>query len=168
MLCQNCGKHEATTHIKKIVNGEAMQVDLCGACASKMGYSGLFPGFGLSLSDFLGSFLEEPAAVRRVTPVRCEKCGSTFEDIANSGLAGCADCYDMFRDRLAPSISRIHGKARHVGKAAQGASERRKATNRLDDLREALNRAVAAQEYEQAAKIRDEIKSLEKGADAHE
>ena len=57
MICQYCGKREATTHIKKIVNGRAEQVDLCPACASRLGYGSIFPGLGLS--DFLGSFLGE-------------------------------------------------------------------------------------------------------------
>ena len=56
MLCQNCGKHEATTHIKSVVNGEYTQLHLCSTCAGKLGYGDVFSGFGFDLGDFFGNF----------------------------------------------------------------------------------------------------------------
>lgn len=169
MLCQYCGKREATTHIKKIVNGEAAQVDLCPACAARLGYGGMFPGMGLGLSDFLGGFLgERGREEKRGQAQRCPQCGCSFEDIAESGMAGCAQCYQTFRSRLMPSIARIHGKARHVGKAGQSAGAQVKARSRLDTLREELNQAVSEQNFERAAQLRDEIKSLEREANGNE
>lgn len=82
MLCQNCGKYEATTHIKRIVNGEATEAHLCSDCARALGYDSVFPDFGFNFSDMLGSFFNE-ATVGALSNgiVRCEKCGSTFNDI---------------------------------------------------------------------------------------
>ena len=57
MLCQNCGKNEATTHIKQIINGDMAESHLCSDCASHLGYSDVFSGFGLNLSEFFGGFL---------------------------------------------------------------------------------------------------------------
>ena len=57
MLCQNCGKNEATTHIKQIVNGDMAESHLCAECAKNLGYSDMLSGFGLDLSEFLGGFL---------------------------------------------------------------------------------------------------------------
>ena len=42
MLCQNCGKNPATTHIKTIVNGKLTEYDLCSECAREMGYNNFF------------------------------------------------------------------------------------------------------------------------------
>lgn len=162
MLCQYCGKHEATTHIKKIINGKAAQINLCPSCAARLGYGSVLPGIGLNLSDFLGGFLGERGRdENRGQVLRCPKCGCSFEDIAESGMVGCAQCYQTFRNRLMPSVSRIHGKARHVGKAGQRAGVQAKAISRLDALREELNQVVADQNFERAAQLRDEIKSLE-------
>ena len=73
MLCQNCGKYEATTHIKRIVNGEATEAHLCSDCARALGYDSVFPDFGFYFSDMLGSFFNEATVGALSTGiVRCE------------------------------------------------------------------------------------------------
>lgn len=161
MLCQNCGKNEATTHIKRIVNGEAAEAHLCADCAKSLGYNDVFSDFGFNFSDMLGSFFNEPtvgALSNRV--LRCEKCGSTFNDIVRSGKIGCADCYSTFYDKLLPSLSRIHGKTHHVGKVPNANADVKK-ENKIERLKSELQQAVEKQDYETAAKLRDEIKELE-------
>ena len=137
MLCQNCGKYEATTHIKRIVNGEATEAHLCSDCARALGYDSVFPDFGFNFSDMLGSFFNE-ATVGALSNgiVRCEKCGSTFNDIVRSG--------------------RTH----HEGKKANTSPEIKK-LSKTEELKENLKQAVEAQNYEEAARLRDEIKKLE-------
>lgn len=160
MLCQNCGKQEATTHIKRIVNGAATELHLCGDCARSLGYQSAFSDFGFGFSDMLSS-LFEPAGIGALSNsvLRCEKCGCSFNDIVKSGKLGCADCYETFYDKLLPSIERIHGRTRHVGKMANGSPIQKKNT-KLEELKEKLQAAVDVQDYETAAKLRDEIKSL--------
>lgn len=163
MLCQNCGKHEATTHIKRIVNGESTEAHLCADCAKSLGYSGAFSDFGFSFSDMLSS-LFEPAAIGALSNsvLRCEKCGSSFNDIVKSGKVGCSNCYETFYDKLMPSIERIHGRTRHEGKIANGSPAQKK-NAKVEALKEQLQAAVNMQDYETAAKLRDEIKELEQG-----
>ena len=50
MLCQNCGKNEATTHVKRVVNGDTTEMHLCQNCAEHLGYGDLFSGFGFAVS----------------------------------------------------------------------------------------------------------------------
>ncbi len=106
MLCQNCGNAEATTHIKRIVNGEATEIHLCHNCAHHLGYANVFSGFGFNFGAFLPSEEEH-----------CEKCGTTFDEILRNGTMGCEECYKTFYEKLKPSLDRIHGKATHVGKS---------------------------------------------------
>ena len=54
MICQNCGKREANTHIKQIINGDMAESHLCSDCARHLGYSDMFSGFDLDLADFFG------------------------------------------------------------------------------------------------------------------
>ena len=161
MLCQNCGKYEATTHIKRIVNGEATEAHLCSDCARALGYDSVFPDFGFNFSDMLGSFFNE-ATVGALSNgiVRCEKCGSTFNDIVRSGRMGCGDCYSTFYDKLLPSFERIHGRTHHEGKKANTSPEIKK-LSKTEELKENLKQAVEAQNYEEAARLGDEIKKLE-------
>lgn len=162
MLCQNCGKYEATTHVKRIVNGETAEAHLCSDCAAVLGYTDVFGGFTNTFSDLLGSFFGEPAvSALSSRTVRCEKCGNTFNDIVNSGKLGCADCYRTFYDKLLPSIQRIHGKTRHEGKTPKAVKvEADSPQNKIIRLEKELKDAVERQDFEKAAQLRDEIKAV--------
>ncbi len=165
MLCQNCGKYEATTHVKRIVNGESAEAHLCSDCAKALGYNDVFGGFGNTFGEMLGSFFGEPqvSAISSRT-IRCEKCGNTFNDIVNSGKIGCADCYVTFYDKLLPSLQRIHGKTRHEGKNPTIIkAEVTNSTNLLEELEEQLRIAIDEQNFEKAAQLRDKINELKEG-----
>ena len=162
MLCQNCKINKATTHIKRIVNGESAACHLCRECAFSLGFSDSFTDFGINLSELFGGFLGDlPVSAISSRAVRCEKCGSTFDDIAKSGKMGCADCYSLFYDKLLPSLQRLHGKTNHEGKVPGSAAGYIKKERELGALRQELNSAVSAQNFERAAELRDKIKDLE-------
>ncbi len=167
MLCQNCEKNEATTHIKRVVNGDTTQTHLCSECAKAMGYGDMFSGFGLSLDDFFGGFLGDTVQKQSLsTRIQCEKCGNTFSDIVNSGKLGCSHCYCVFYDKLLPSIQRIHGRIQHNGKQASkikatAQSIEKPQINPIEELKQQLADAIEKQEFEQAAVLRDRIKNLE-------
>lgn len=171
MICQACGKHPATTHIKTIVNGELSELSLCSECAQKMGYDNIFGNWGLNFGSLLGSFFSDHAEEIPDT-IRCKGCGSSFEDIAQSGKVGCAECYHTFYDRLIPSIQRIHGNTKHCGKnpnltvQSDCTAIAKKSQDELEDLRNQLKEAVEVQNFEQAAVLRDKIKELEGGEQA--
>lgn len=168
MLCQNCGKNEATTHVKKIVNGDTTEMHLCPECAQHLGYGDIFSGFGLNLDDFFGGFLGDTMQ-KLASPAeqKCPKCGNTFTDIVNSGRIGCSDCYRTFYDKLLPSIQRIHGRIKHNGKQITSPksepvkSKEDTLAEQISNLKSQLESAVANQEFEQAAILRDKIKELE-------
>lgn len=162
MLCQNCGKYEATTHVKRIINGETAEAHLCSDCAAALGYTDVFGGFSDTFGELLGSFFGEPTvSALSSRTVRCEKCGNTFNDIVNSGKIGCADCYATFYDKLLPSLQRIHGKTRHEGKTPKTVvSDGRAQVNIIEQLSEELKEAVERQDFEKAAELRDKIKAL--------
>lgn len=167
MLCQNCGKYEATTHIKQIINGDMTESHLCSACAENLGCDDMFKGFGFNLSEFFGGFFGDmlPSLAQENLP-RCKRCGSSFEDIVREGKLGCAECYRTFYDKLQPSLQRIHGRVRHSGKTSATATAQpavQTKQDKIEKLRADLNEAVSRQNYELAAKLRDEIKELEGG-----
>lgn len=162
MLCQNCEKYEATTHIKRVINGDTAEMHLCAECAAHLGYGDFFSGFGINLGEIFGGLLENsiPAAGEIVIK-RCQKCGSSFEDIARDGKVGCADCYDTFYDNLLPTLQRIHGRISHNGKVSEAAGVETKKISRLEQLKEELKASIQEQNFELSAKLRDEIKELE-------
>lgn len=176
MLCQNCGKRDATTHIKRIVNGETAESHLCTDCASQLGYDDMFSGFNFNLGEFFGGFLGDGFGNGALTTVkRCGKCGNSFNDIVKEGKLGCADCYRTFYDKLQPMLQRLHGRVMYNGKTAASSGVASKTDNavaekkaRISALRTLISEAVEKEDYEQAAKLRDQIKELEKEASGNE
>lgn len=163
MLCQNCGNHEADFHYSSNVNGEAREIHLCSDCASKMDS---FPAKDES-GDYLGSMISELLGTQKRTPQpgSCPFCGTDAQSIRNSGKVGCAHCYDNFSAILTPYIRQIHGNGTHRGKLPNNAGESAKLAKQLDVLEHELRAAVAAEEYEKAAGIRDRLKSLKGGTE---
>lgn len=163
MICQSCGKAQATTHFKRIINGEVTEGHLCSDCAKALGVNDMFSGFDFSFSDLLSDFFADtPVAALSANSVRCENCGSSFNDIVQSGRIGCADCYETFFDKLMPSIQRLHGNTKHEGKVPLNeVTNEDKETDKIAELREQMNKAIENEDFEQAAELRDEIKALE-------
>ena len=172
MLCQHCKQNEATTHIRRVINGAAQEFHLCAVCAKEAGLPPAVPEFGFQLSDlfsgFLGSSLREQA---RPAPLRCELCGSSLEEITRSGRVGCAQCYETFAEQLQPTLQRIHGALRHTGKVPETdpvLAQRRQKEQDVARLRGEIAAAVQAEDYEQAARLRDEIRKLEEGGESND
>lgn len=170
MLCQNCKKNEATTHIKRVVNGEATENHLCHSCAQTLGFDDFFDDFSLNMPSIFSSFFGDSMfALGESKLDRCEKCGCCFDDIIKSGKVGCADCYSKFYQKLLPSIQRIHGKAKHAGKIplrhetvnTESQAVKEKTTEeKIEELDSQMQKAISEQNFEQAAVLRDEIKKL--------
>lgn len=160
MLCEKCGKNNATTHIRSVVNGVVTERNLCGYCAAKEGYTSLANN---SLAEMLASmFGDVVASGAPVATRRCPCCGASFSDIAESGKAGCSECYKTFYDELLPYLKRVHGSTKHAGKIPNRAPLMAKPkTETVDDLRMQLNQLVSEEKFEEAAVIRDKIKKLE-------
>ncbi len=173
MKCQKCGADNANTHVKTIINGEFKEYDLCSECARKMGYTNVFADMDNDFSNLLGSFFTNVLPAR-TQATRCEFCGSTYAEIAKTGQVGCAHCYELFADRLYPSIRRIHGNTTHCGKNSGSATSSAKESveaakkpaemtkeEKINDLKKRLDAAVKEQNFELAAELRDQIKELE-------
>lgn len=178
MRCQHCNKNEATTFLRKTVNGVTEEMHLCSECAKELGVMDEFrmPSMEEMFGDtFLGNFLGAgAAAMNALTGVdRCTSCGSSFNDIVQSGRIGCADCYEKFEDRLDPSIRKIHGKTKHVGKFVSYSEvdgqdstdkeQEKPQKTELESLKEQMKKAIDEQRFEDAAVIRDKIKAIEEG-----
>ncbi len=160
MICEQCGKNLATTHIRTVVGGVMKEQHLCDFCAEKAGVAKLHSS---SLADMLISMFADisPAKLEENTR-RCPVCGSTFSDIAKTGKAGCSECYKTFYNELLPYLKRVHGSIMHTGKVPNSAPLATvPEAETTESLRIELNRLVAEEKYEEAAVIRDKIKKLE-------
>ena len=163
MLCDACGKKEATVHLTEIVNEKITKLHLCESCAKDKGAE-MEEHFGLS--DLLAGLadLGAHAEPELMTVIKCPACGFTYQDFKKAGRFGCSECYEAFRKQLDPLLKRIHGSNRHIGKVPLSAGKTVKGTNALQNLKALkaeLEKAIQSEEFEQAVKLRDRIRELE-------
>ncbi len=162
MLCQNCGKYEATVHLRRIINGETAQTHLCSRCAAAMGYSRGFSPLGLGFVGLLdGLFGDMPLNIASSRAVRCEKCGCSFDDIVKNGRVGCPECYKLFYDKISSVVKKAHGSAVYAGDIKKTAAAGQNAEDRLSMLKQELKKAVEDENFEYAVKLRDAIRAME-------
>jgi len=162
MLCDNCGKREATVKYEENINGEKKKVNLCVECGNKLGI------FNMSFMDniFMPFFDEQASYTEenlKIKEIKCPKCNYTFSDYANSGLLGCDECYTTFITKLEPILYKLHGKSQHV--KLKNNSNIEKPKNKLEELQIELENSIEKEEYEKAAIIRDEIKKIKERGD---
>ena len=158
MMCEKCGKNPATTHLKTVLNGVVHENHLCSYCAANEGYGNIGK---LSLTNMLASMFGESISRGKPISKRCECCGASFSDIAQSGRVGCSECYTTFRSELMPSLNRLHGKAVHIGNTPSVEKIEETLEEKIKNLKNSLAEAIKAEEFEEAAKLRDEIRRLE-------
>lgn len=157
MLCTLCKEKEATVHYTQIIGDKMQKVDLCEPCSKAKGVSDTT---GFSLADLmlgLGASQEIEDASGGVE-LKCTRCGYSQEDFKKSGRLGCSDCYKVFADGLEGLLKTMHKGTRHVGKVPEALRQNRDLSDRLKNLQRRLAKAVEDENFEQAAKLRDEIK----------
>ena len=192
MLCDNCKRREANVRYSENINGRKKEMNLCEECSRKLGIGNMKFNMPIDFSSFLGDFMEDFATpefmpmFNEIKALKCDNCGYTFDDIANTGRFGCSNCYDIFGERIDPILKRIQGNNRHIGRLGKTIDnkidekmkqkEKDNKTNindnkekikdkkgtKLERLQEDLKQAIKEERYEDAAKIRDEIKKMEK------
>ncbi|MBI3880254.1 MAG: UvrB/UvrC motif-containing protein [Verrucomicrobia bacterium] len=164
MLCNLCKENEATVHLTQIVGDKMQKVDLCEACSKEKGVS---DPTGFSLADLLlglGASQEIEKAAADGVELKCPACGFTQSDFKKSGRFGCPECYQTFSDGLEALLKTMHKGTKHAGKVPAALRVVREAKDKLKTLQKKLDKAIAEEDYEAAAQLRDELKhAKEKG-----
>lgn len=173
MICGECGKNAASVHFIATVNGVRREYNICMECAKKMGLGSYMP---LSLGDF---FVHTQTHIP--AQLNCTVCGMTISELKKKGLAGCEYCYHDLKAGMEPILWNVQRSLTHSGRTPIGfesamlhssesqqkaqSLEEQKTQDKEHELRIKLQIAVASENFEEAALIRDQIKEL-KGEDA--
>lgn len=158
MKCQRCPK-QATLHITEVLGDDRFEeVHLCEECAKKYLVEPVKKATGPKPAPVAAAEPEPPVA-----GPACEACGLSYLEFRNQGRFGCSHDYDAFKAELLPLLESIHGEVRHVGKTPRRLPRMQSAQVELTNLRRRLQELVTAENYEEAARVRDRIKELENG-----
>lgn len=181
MNCENCGQREATVHLVDLVDGQRTIRWLCTVCAGQSSDEGeddpLFgdgnhsagsdnSGDPYSLASFLGEMFTPEDGTGPADPALCPRCGYSFAEFRGTNRLGCPGCYDAFGTQLLSILSHLHRHVSHLGKipvSRRGGPTRNAALQRA---RIALEKAIGAEDFEKAARLRDRIQHLEAALDS--
>tara|TARA_B100001248_G_scaffold262537_1_gene259238 strand:+ start:2200 stop:2715 length:516 start_codon:yes stop_codon:yes gene_type:complete len=159
LKCDICGKL-ATVHLTQIVNNKIHKVNLCEECAQQKGVTS---SAGFSLADMLAQNLDlslEGMEESSQEP-HCTHCGCTVEGFKKHGRLGCPDCYVALKSVIEPILGNIHKEVIHKGKRPVSGLTRIEFKKQVEALDEQIETAIAEERYEDAARLRDEIRVLE-------
>lgn len=160
MKCHRCAMREASVHWLEISGETRLSVWLCADCAA----AGEREPAAARGPEPLVSFLGRGLGTVGGTVTACTGCGTTLEDLRRDNRLGCARCYTTFRAALLPLLARFHRHVSHVGKVP-GAGRPASRLAEITRLRLGLTKAVASEDFERAALLRDRLRALEDGAE---
>lgn len=156
MMCEMCGNKQATTFLTLVVNEQVKKMHLCEACAAASGLDGAHP---ISITDvLLGLGGKKNTVSAEASRKSCPQCHMRLTDFKKTSRLGCPACYETFADELAPLLESMQKGREHVGKKPSRMAAEEPALARLSALKESLNAAVRAENYEEAARLRDRIR----------
>jgi protein arginine kinase activator len=164
--CDQCNK-PATHHTVEIVNGQKIEKHLCDAHAAEEGLS--VKAVHTPINELLTNFVKLHSGAGEAAggdagskSKDCDNCGLTFAEFREDSLLGCPHCYRAFEAQLSPLLERAHeGGTHHIGKVPRRAGVGEQRQMALQRLRRQLDDAVDAEDYELAARLRDDINQME-------
>jgi protein arginine kinase activator len=159
MLCCVCKEKPATVHLTQIVGDKMQKLDLCEDCAKA---KGLNDPTSFAMADVmmgLGASQELDSSAAGVE-LKCPHCGFSQADFKKSGRLGCPECYQTFAEGLSGLLKTMHKGTHHIGKTPEALRRSRESVDHLKMLQKKLARAIEMEDFETAAVLRDEIKTL--------
>ena len=156
--CSICGR-PAIVHLQQVVGGVEQKIELCEVCARNYG---VLPNdespFSVLKSISSALFSQLGSSIRGA---RCSQCGCTSESFRERGQLGCAQCYQDLEDKLLPLLGNAQKSLQHIGKFPKTFKKNEPKSSSLDDLSAKLKRAIDEERFEDAAKLRDQIRNFQ-------
>lgn len=170
--CQFCGK-KATMFLTQIVSDEVTELALCERCAKERGF---FDPQTLTFAEkFFPSLIQEKVQnmIRALSPgqtekpeqprtdvlSRCPICSYTSEDYTKTERVGCPHCYSVFAEDFSPEVQhKLH--LSDTSKTGDDISAQAVPNVGKKELELRMQKAIEEENYELAAQLRDQIKSM--------
>ena len=158
--CDHC-ENPATHHSVEIIKGQKIEKHLCEQHAAEAGLT--IKAVHTPINELLTNFVKMHSSLSSSGfEATCEHCGLLFSKFRESSLLGCPECYEAFEPSLGPLLERAHeGATQHMGKVPRRAGAGQDRQQLLRRMRKRLAEAVESEDFELAAKLRDEIQQFE-------
>ncbi len=158
MICDVCNDKHATVYFTQIIDGQMQKVNLCEGCAAEKGVT---DPTGFALADLLLGVGSDAKLGGGEGERVCPSCGFGQAEFKKTGRFGCSDCYTTFNDGLDSLVKAMHRGSEHVGKVPTRYRATKHFTDRIAELKRRLKIAINDENFEEAARLRDEVKEAE-------
>lgn len=166
MKCQKCDK-PATFHITELTDGKPQELHLCEEHAREYLTQSSDPS--VSVGDVAAAMAQQmklsqtARELAELDEQTCPVCGISFFEFRKQGRLGCPHDYICFQQQLEPLMLNVHGETKHVGKRPDRSAQESEKRTQLIRMRREMEQAITDENYEQAGKLRDKIRQIEKG-----
>lgn len=165
MICQICGKHNASMLVRQIIDGKTKELHLCRACAKKHHLDSEDEEMPISLKAIFDGLLPQLAdkeeSNESTRPVVCPNCGMSLSRVKAKKILGCPHCFFYFRDTVVKLMQETSEEVFYAGNLSSQPETFSGTAVSLQHLEAELQKAVENEEYELAAYLRDKIKERE-------
>jgi len=156
MVCDICHKNIATVHLTEVINDKVVEMHICQHCTKTEEFKE-----NLSIQELLGGLMDVAGTQHKEkVSLKCSSCGLTYDDFRKKARLGCGKCYLTFRQQLTPLLKKVHGSLYYAGKRLLDSTPKISRENKTEELQKRLDRAVQLEEFEEAARLRDELKHV--------
>lgn len=160
MLCEECKVNEASYTLSVMMGEEIKTRHLCGECMAKMNMSLNNGNIKNLLSSILSAITGNDTTVEKQQEVVCPRCRTTLSQFTKTGHLGCPGCYEAFHEQLQPMLLQIHGRVQHAGRQPLATEDAQRTRSRQEQLTRLMEQAVALEDFETAAQLRDQLRAL--------
>lgn len=160
MLCEECKAKEAAYTLSVVMGDEIKTRHLCADCMAKMNMTLNSGSIKNLLSSILSAITGNDTQEEAQPEIVCPRCRTTLSQFTKSGHLGCPGCYEAFREKLQPMLLQIHGRVQHAGRQPLSSEDAQRARTRQEQLTRLMEQAVALEDFETAAQLRDQLRAL--------
>ena len=160
MLCEECKVNEASYTLSVMVGDEVTTRHLCGDCMAKMNMNIASGNIKSLLSSILSAITGNDTPEEKQAEVVCPRCRTTLCQFTKPGRLGCPACYEAFHEQLQPMLLQIHGRVQHAGRRPLRTEVAQRTRTLREELERQMEQAVAVEDFETAAALRDRLRAL--------
>lgn len=165
MICDHCGERPASVTVKQNKQGHISERHLCQVCAANdHSLHFALEQDPMAIHQLLSNWF--PNQQTSISPIKkeviaCPSCSFTFSKFLSLGKFGCSSCYEVFGSQLDEIFKRLHnGNTEHTGKIPASYGNTLKIKKEIDQLRNQMKSSIETENFEEAARLRDEVRSL--------
>ncbi len=165
--CESCGREVASVHILRLEGAELTRVHVCQSCAEDLVDQTEGTALVFAVPNLLSGLLSRAAKAETDVekqpgePTKmCVVCGTTLSDVLETGMLGCAACYEVFAPQLERGLGAGGSSHSHLGKIPGRVAAGDPTQREVLRLRRMLKELVDSERYEEAASVRDRLAEL--------